>query len=67
MAQLTADTVTDAQIRDYFASIPHGHYATQWCIDALHAPSPMHPHRRRNARREIANLLNARAAGKGEP
>lgn len=63
MAQFTADTITDADIKVLLASLPTGHYARQWCVDAV-SWSVAHPHRRRNARRELAEILNARAAGK---
>lgn len=58
---ITADTITDEQIEELFASLPPGHYAVQWCLDARF-PSPAHPHRQRNARRQCAEIINARGA-----
>lgn len=60
---LTADTITERDIELLFKSLPPGHYAVQWCLDARLA-SPSHPQRQRNARRECAAILNARVAGK---
>jgi len=56
---ITADTITDADIKALLADLPTGHYARQWCIDAV-SWSASHPHRRSNARRECAELINAR-------
>lgn len=58
---LTAETITDAEIKALLASLPTGHHARQWCVDAV-SWSASHPHRRRNARHEIAKILNARSA-----
>ena len=61
--EATADNLTDEQVRDELAILPAGHHAIQWCLDALALASPSHPHRRNNARRLIAELINARAKG----
>lgn len=61
---LTAETITTKQIVELLESLPPEHYAVQWCLDAI-TSSASHPHRRRNARRECANLINARN-GKGQ-
>ncbi len=53
---ITADTITDEQIRDLLASLDRAHYARQWCIDALGPASLSHPNRKRNARRYCAEL-----------
>lgn len=58
---ITADTISDADIERLFESLPRGHYAVQWCIDAR-SPSLSHPHRQRNARARCAELINARRA-----
>jgi hypothetical protein len=58
---ITADTITDADIEALFSSLPPGHYAVQWCLDARFT-SPSHPHRQRNARRQCAELINARTS-----
>lgn len=58
--EVTASTVTPAQIDALREQLPRDHYARQWTIDAL-APSASHPHRQGNARRECAKLINERA------
>jgi hypothetical protein len=55
---VTADNLTDTQIRDFLATLPADHYAVQWCLDAQW---DTHRQRKRNARRELASLINARA------
>lgn len=55
---ITADTITDEQIRKLRDSVPRGHVDAQWCDDAL--GSHHHPMRRRNCRRECARVLNER-------
>ena len=59
---LTEDNITDAEIEAFRESLPRGHYAYQWTIDAL-VPSRSHPHRQRNSRRECAKLINAQRRG----
>lgn len=56
---LTGKTVTDEQIRAFHASLPHGHRAASLCADALQPGTPSHRHRRTNARREIAEMINS--------
>src|ERR1044072_3186444 len=51
--QLTADTITDEQIRELRAGLFPSHYMFQWTIDAV-TPSASHPHRQRNPRPEWA-------------
>ena len=58
--KITADTITDEQIEELFASLPPGHYAVAWCLDARF-PSASHPHRQRNARQQCAEIWNERA------
>ena len=60
--KVTTDTITDAQIEQLFTELPPGHYAVVWTLDARF-PSPSHPHRYRNARRECASLWNERHGG----
>jgi hypothetical protein len=57
---LTADTITNEQIETLFDSLPPGHYARQWCLDARFS-SASHPHRQINAKRQCAEILNARS------
>lgn len=61
---LTADTITDAQITAYFETVDRNHYSFQWCIDALQPSSPSHPHRRRNARGNLARIINRNSEAK---
>lgn len=64
--RITADTITDEQIEALFDSLEPGHYARQWCLDARF-PSASHPHRHKNARREVARILNERNAHMVKP
>ena len=59
-AALTADTITDEQIKGLLRDLPTNHHARQWCVDAV-SWSASHPHRRRNARQQCAEILAARA------
>lgn len=54
---LTPETLTDHQIRAYFATLPHGHHAGTWCADALQPNSASHYAKRRRARRNIVRLI----------
>lgn len=60
-AVVTADNLTNAQIDEFRESLPRGHYALQWTIDAVVDPPG---NRRNNARREVAALINARNMAK---
>jgi hypothetical protein len=51
---ITAETITDEQIRELQSLLPKNHWCEQWCADAV--GSFHHPMRKRNARRECAKL-----------
>lgn len=61
MKKITAENLSDVQIREALALLPQGHYTAQWYMDALGPDSASHPHRRKNARTQIASILNARS------
>lgn len=61
MKIVTAENLTDEEIRGWLANLPIGHYSTQWYVDAMGPASASHPHRKANARREVAAAINARA------
>lgn len=54
---ITAESITDEQIRDFLATLPANHYAVQWCLDAQW---DTHARRRRNARHQIAQIINSK-------
>lgn len=55
---VTAENITDEQIRELRDSSPHGGYVRQFCDDALASHDP--PMRKRNCRRVCAEIFNDR-------
>lgn len=53
---ITADTITDQQIKVLLLTLPSTHHARQWCVDAV-SWSASHPDRRRNARQQCADTF----------
>lgn len=61
MAELTADTITDEQIRELYAN--RRDYPDDVRIACKYALGAMNEQRRREARARCAAILNARAKG----
>lgn len=59
MIKLNAENIGNAQIAEFQASISRDHFAYQWCLDAN---DTRNPRRRMNARGQIAQIINERAA-----
>jgi len=54
---VTAETITDGQIRRLRDALEPSHWCWQYTVDAL-TPSASHPNRLRNARNECAWMFN---------
>lgn len=59
---VTAETITDTQIRQLCDALPERHWCRQYTADAL-TPSASHPNRQRNARNQCAWLFNRMGMG----